>query len=665
MGKVGRLAAVAAALGAAAALYGAIIFGSRAGPLADLTHYKYWTRLVTVEGLHAAYRGEYPQTYAIYPPVTLVTFLVAGVLYERSVDPTFDLDRALASHTLSVLIRLQALAFHLLVGLAVFGVVWHATRVTHVHEPPRADLARVAPEAAAQLPAALRVDLGFGTAYAAMLAYLFNPGVLFDVAQWGQPDPIFGLFVLLALAAAAWGASVSYSVSLPRGSWLERIGLVGGARLLRVTAFGVRGGGPLPAGAAAAAGLCIALAALAKPQAWVFLPLVAAVVWRRGGLRGLCWAAAAGAAAGTLVALPYLMHGTLRQLLGLPRAIASVMPVVTANAHNLWWFFTDGAARWYLDQEPVLGPLSFRLAGMALAGTCAVLALARAGRQPTFGAVFTAGAYTGFGFFMGMTQIHENHLYVMFPLLAVAAATDRRLWGIYAVLALTWCANMLLHDFDLAETVVAPLLPWTLREAHWANAAVNTLVFAVWTAWLTADTWRAWSWRRPPAGKPRRPAATILKRQEAPKAMPDDVAARAERFAARLLDDETLRRDLTDDEFQPLLDWALGRLHERAATLPDPALEEVTAGLRAALRAANDALGQRYDLAPEAFAARLAALADTLRPPLYATDAAAAAARAAVRARAADLAARKDTAEGGDLAADLAAALAADEAEAG
>ncbi len=639
MGKVGRLAAVAAALVAAAALYGVIIFGSRAGPLADLTHYKYWTRLVTVEGLHAAYRGEYPQTYAIYPPVTLVTFLVAGILYERGIDPTFDLDRALASHPLSVLIRLQALAFHLLVGLAVFGVVWHATRVTRVHAPSRADLARVGPEAAAQLPAAPRIDLGFGTAYGAMLAYLFNPGVLFDVAQWGQPDPIFGLFVLLALAAAAWGASVSYSVSLPRGSWLERPGLV--------------------------AGLCITLAALAKPQAWVFLPLVAAVVWRRGGLRGLCWAAAAGAAAGALVALPYLMHGTLRQLLGLPHAIASVMPVVTANAHNLWWFFTDGAARWYLDQEPLVGPLSFRLAGMALAGTCAVLALARVGRQPTFGAVFTAGAYTGFGFFMGMTQIHENHLYVMFPLLAVAVATDRRLWGIYAVLALTWCANMLLHDFDLAETVVAPLLPWTLREAQWANAAVNTLVFAVWTAWLTADTWRAWSWRRPPASKPRRPAAAILKRQEAPKAMPDDGAARAERFAARLLDDETLRRDLTDDEFQPLLDWALGRLRERAATLPDPALEEVTADLRTALRAANDALGQRYDLAPEAFVARLAALADTLRPPLYATHAAAAAARAAVRARAPDGAARKDTAEGWELAADLAAALAAGEAEAG
>ena len=73
--------------------------------------------------------------------------------------------------------------------------------------------------------------------------------------------------------------------------------------------------------------------------------------------------------------------------------------------------------------------------------------------------VFDAAAYTAFAFFMGMTQIHENHMYAVFPLLAVAAALNWRLWPLYAVLALTWCANMLLHDFDLAETVVAPALP--------------------------------------------------------------------------------------------------------------------------------------------------------------------------------------------------------------
>jgi hypothetical protein len=430
----GCVAAVLLALLAAAGLHGWIIIGSPAGPLADLTHYKHWARLVTVNGMHAAYSGVYPETYAIYPPVTLLTFRVAGAMYQQWVDPSFDLDRALASHELSVLLRLQALVFHLLVGLAVLAVARHA--------------------------------VSFRAAYVAMLAYLFNPGVVFDVAQWGQPDPVFGLFVLLALAAAAW--------LLPDE-------------------------GRLSLGAAALAGLCIVLAALAKPQAWVFLPLVGGLVWRRGGLRGVGAAGLAGVVAAGIVAFPYLRHGTLRELIGLPRAIGSVMPVVTANAHDVWWLLSGGAARWPLDQEPLLGPLSYRLVAIALVGAFAALALARALREPTFGAVFTAGAYSGFGFFMAMTQVHENHMYVVFPLLAVAAAVDRRLWPLYAVLAITWCANMLLHDFDLAEPVVAPLLPWPLAQAQWANSLVNTLALAGWTVWLAADTLHVWRGRPRPA----------------------------------------------------------------------------------------------------------------------------------------------------------------------
>jgi hypothetical protein len=270
---------------------------------------------------------------------------------------------------------------------------------------------------------------------------------------------VFGLFVLLALAAAAWGTG-----GAARPSWR----------------------------AAAVAGLCIVLAAFAKPQAWVFLPLVGGLILRQGGLRGAVAAGAAGAVAALGVVFPYWRHGTLGELIGLPRAISVAMPVVTANAHDVWWLLSDGALRWPLDQEPFLGPLSYRLVAMGLVGGFALLALARALREPSLGPVFGAGAFTGFGFFMAMTQVHENHMYVVFPLLAVAAAVDRRLWPLYAVLAVTWCANMLLHDFDLAEPVIAPLLPWTLEQAQWANSLVNTLALVGWTAWLAADTLRVW-----------------------------------------------------------------------------------------------------------------------------------------------------------------------------
>ena len=156
------------------------------------------------------------------------------------------------------------------------------------------------------------------------------------------------------------------------------------------------------------------------------LPLVGGLVLRQGGLRGVVAAGMAGAVAALAVAFPYWRHGTLGELIGLPRAISTVMPVVTANAHDVWWLLSDGALRWPLDQEPFLGPLSYRLVAVALVGGFALLALARALREPSLGAVFAAGAFTGFGFFMAMTQVHENHMYVVFPLLAVAAAVDRR-----------------------------------------------------------------------------------------------------------------------------------------------------------------------------------------------------------------------------------------------
>jgi hypothetical protein len=51
---------------------------------------------------------------------------------------------------------------------------------------------------------------------------------------------------------------------------------------------------------------------------------------------------------------------------------------------------------------------------------------------------------------------------------------------------------MLLHDFDLAEAVVAPALPWLLDDAQRANALVNVAVLILWTAWMASATARAW-----------------------------------------------------------------------------------------------------------------------------------------------------------------------------
>lgn len=75
------------------------------------------------------------------------------------------------------------------------------------------------------------------------------------------------------------------------------------------------------------------------------------------------------------------------------------------------------------------------------------------------------------------------------------------------------------------------------------------------------------------------------------------VAARQERAAGRILDDESLRGGLTDDEFQPLLDWALAAADRVAAATAglsddtaDARLDERLGQIRGKVRLAVEAV---------------------------------------------------------------------------
>ena len=147
--------------------------------------------------------------------------------------------------------------------------------------------------------------------------------------------------------------------------------------------------------------------------------------------------------------------------------------------------------------------------------------------------------------------------------------------------------------------------------------------------------------------------------------MADDARdALEQRFAEQLLDDEALRADLTDDEYQPLQDWALDRLHEQAGALADPAAPEaesamasVLESLRQVLRAVDDTVGHRADRDAQTFADGLAPLVEAVAPPLYAAEGPANEVRQNVEAAIPRLAAQKDDLDGPALVQELVAAL--------
>ena len=179
----------------------------------DITHYVYWTRLVTLGGIQSAYGGTWPETYAVYPPVTLYAYQARRHRVSLAAGSRFDPDAAQQSLWLREGIKFVALAWHLLTGAAIF---WAAAPHGHA----RRRRASPAPRTWSTRP------------------------TLYDVAHWAQPDGAHSLFSVLA------------------------IGLLGLGQVIAPWA-------------------AIAVAALAKPQAWSILPLLAIATIRLHGLRGL------------------------------------------------------------------------------------------------------------------------------------------------------------------------------------------------------------------------------------------------------------------------------------------------------------------------------------------------------------------------------------------
>lgn len=401
----------------------AVGLGAAVGPgyPSDSAHYKYWTRLVTLEGIHRAYRGTWPETYAIYPPVHLYYYRLVGEVYRRTADPAFELDRALESRLLTFMLKVPAVAAH----VATAVVVWLTAR--YCLGPDRA------------LPAAA--------------ACAFNPALLFTVSHWGQPDSVHTLFLLAGF------------------------GLLGAGRV--APAWGA-----------------FSLAALSKPQAWVLLPLAlwASLRWFGRGptFRGL----GVGFGLGLALTLPFILGGTLGELLTLPAQTAGVMPVVSANAHNLWWLLTLGRGLAVPDTAPFIGPVSYRTVGLGLTLGVVGAAILGLGRRPDPVRLHLLGALTGLGFFILATQVHENHLFFVPALLAPVALWARPLTLALGLVSLTYLANLVIAD------PVLNLVPEADRPALGLVNAVGNLGVFLYLGWLALRAFKAPARGRSPSSPP-------------------------------------------------------------------------------------------------------------------------------------------------------------------
>src|SRR5207245_10063483 len=268
--------------------------------------------------------------------------------------------------------------------------------------------------------------------------YVLNPAAIYDVAHWAQPDGAHSLFSVLAI-------------------------------------------GLLSAGQVLAPWAAMAAAALAKPQAWAILPLLFIATFRLHGRLGLARGLLVLVSVSVGIAVPFFAAGRLSELLSLPGNMSSVMPVVSADAHNLWWIIVQqrGADPLFVeDSAHAFGPLTYRSAAAVL--VAAVLLLTYWLYWTRRASLAEAAALDVLGWFTFTTQAHENHLFFALPLLSLAWPTRRWLLVPFGVITLTLLANMWLHDELLLEALGSGLVDPLVERLRLANAAANVLCCLGW-----------------------------------------------------------------------------------------------------------------------------------------------------------------------------------------
>src|SRR6266478_708899 len=159
-----------------------------------------------------------------------------------------------------------------------------------------------------------------------------NPALIFDTAYWGQSDAPCTFLIVLAVVLLVH--------CRPEWSWVA-----------------------------------ITCAALVKPLAYPFVPLIMLETWKRFGLRRLFSSAIAGAFVAAVVFVPFGWIGRLGP--GLHALISQMgeMSYTSVDGHNLWWIIGRGLPWTNANAHP-LG-VSWKVLSLILFGTFLLITLVR------------------------------------------------------------------------------------------------------------------------------------------------------------------------------------------------------------------------------------------------------------------------------------------------
>ena len=290
----------------------------------------------------------------------------------------------------------------------------------------------------------VRKQSSFKFALVATMLYAFNPATIFNAAVWGQYDAVYTFFLVLSLM------------------------------------FALKSKPELSA-------LVFAIGLLTKPQGIALLPLIAFLIYKKGGLKKLLYSVAVFAATVFLVILPFEWNNPITFLTNIYFGAYGGYAYTSINAFNLWGLY----GLWVAD-----GGLN--ILGWVFFGAFAVFVLYFLNKRfkvsGDFLAVFSAFMLF-FAFFMFPTRIHERYLFPAISVLALTFPLIKRARPLYVALTATLFINegYVLYWLNKSYPNAAPNL--TGDPIVVAVSAINLLMLAyasiiMWDkrTWLKGET---------------------------------------------------------------------------------------------------------------------------------------------------------------------------------
>jgi hypothetical protein len=360
-----------------------------------------------------------------YPPLALYELGLVGIVY-RGLFPTYPNDWRLVAA-----LKLPGLLAGALLAALVYDAVRRATG--------RLDLAR-----------------------AATLACWLNPALILNGEVLGYLDPLMMLPALLSLVLAHQGRP-------------------------------------------ALAGCALAAAALTKPQGALMAPAVLLAVWSVSGWVALGRAVIAGAATGLAIFLPYVLVGAVPNALNAFWSFAR-RDLLSAQAANVWWIANWLERTRHLIAEhgvpgayfvPVKGVMAlstFLESGwpnprpVATAGIVATVIWGVWSLRQTrdLGHHAALAALTVHAYYTLGVAVHEHHVLLAVPLLAVAAALHARYRGLFVVI--TVIAALSMNMFYGIGRGIGWAVPRGITglDLSVVNSFANVAAF-IWFLWLVSQ----------------------------------------------------------------------------------------------------------------------------------------------------------------------------------